>query len=253
MHYSAIYRLISGALHFLGRYGEARQAHEKSYITALEGGDIWNMAQSLSWQADGLKAQHQYAQARETIEGALRLLSTQQNIEAIRLQAHLLASGAENAAYLGDAKDVHSKLSTSESLLRGLPPHEEFDHACWHQHAGACALILAQYDEAVTHLQQALHELSPQWTLRHATTLMPLTLAYARKQDKEASLTIAEQAIPVMNAINSPSLSGQFVAYIRQELIGSFPGDNHIETFVADTHQRLLPTQAISIADSPDS
>src|ERR1700719_1749102 len=55
MHYSAIYRLIGGALHFQGRYDEARQAHEKSYITALEGSDVWNMAQSLSWQADGLK------------------------------------------------------------------------------------------------------------------------------------------------------------------------------------------------------
>jgi len=253
MHYSAIYRLIGGALHFLGRYDEARQAHEKSYITALEGGDIWNMAQSLSWQADGLKAQCQYAQARETIEGALRLLSMQQSLEAIRLQAHLLASGAENAAYLGDTKDVHSKLSRSESLLRDLPPHEEFDHACWHQHAGACALILEQYDEAVTHLQQALQELPPQWTLRHATTLMPLTLAYAKKQDKGASLVIAEKAIPVMSAINSPSLSKQFVDYIRQEFIGSFPDDAHIETFVADTQQRLLPTQAISIAGSPHS
>jgi hypothetical protein len=66
-------------------------------------------------------------------------------------------------------------------------------------------------------------------------------------------LTIAEQAIPVMNAINSLSLSKAIVAYIRQELIGSFLGDSHIETFVADTHQRLLPTQAISIAGSYNS
>src|ERR1700686_3033544 len=98
-----------------------------------------------------------------------------------------------------------------------------------------------------------MQELPPQWTLRHATTLMPLTLAYARKQDREASLTIAKQAIPVMNAINSPSLSRQFVEYIRQEFIGSFPGDTHIETFVADTQQRLLPTRAISIAGQSDS
>jgi hypothetical protein len=52
MPYSAVYRLIGGALHFQGQYDEA--AHEKSYIAALEGNDVWNMAQSLSWQADGL-------------------------------------------------------------------------------------------------------------------------------------------------------------------------------------------------------
>lgn len=247
MLYSAVYRLIGGALHFQGRYDEARLAHEKSYITALEGNDLWNMAQSLIWQADGYKLQQQFGQAREIIEGALRLLSSQQNIETTRLQAHLLASGAENAAYLGDVRDVRAKLAASERLLKDLPPHEEFDHACWHQHAGACALILGQYDDAISHLQQAMDELQPQWTLRHATTLMPLTLAYARKQDKEASLEIAEKAIPSITALNSPSLSSQFVGYVRQELIGSFPGDSHIQTFVEDTQQRLIPAQTKAI------
>ncbi len=244
MHYSSVYRLIGGALHFQGRYDEARRAHEKSYIAALEGGDVWNMAQSLSWQADGFKAQTHYSSALETIEGALRLLSQQNTQEAIRLRAHLLASGAENAAYLGNVKDVEAKLSLSEDFIKDLPAHEEFDHASWHQHAGACALILAHYDLAIRHLEQAMDELPPQWTLRHATTLMPLALAYARRQKRDASLAIAEKAIPVIKTINSPSLSKQFIGYMQKEFIGSFPDDPHIHTFVADTEQRLLPAKA---------
>ncbi len=248
MHYSAAYRLIGAALHFQGRYDEARQAHEKSYIAALEGGDVWNMAQSLSWQADGLKTQRHYAAAQETIEGALRLLAQQERLESIRLRAHLLASGAENAAYLGDVKAVEAQLRASETLLKDLPAHEEFDHASWYQHAGTCALILTHYDDAISQLQQAMDALPPQWTLRHATTLMPLVLAYARKQEREASLVIAEKAIPVISAINSPSLNRQFVTYLHQELLGSFPTDPHIHAFVAETQQRLLPAKTTATA-----
>lgn len=244
MHYSAVYRLIGGALHFQERYDEARHAHEKSYIAALEGGDVWNMAQSLNWQADGLKAQEQYSAALDVIEGALRLLSQQNTQETMRLRAHLLASGAENAAYLGDAKRVEENLNTSESLLKDLPAHEEFDYASWHQHAGACALILGQYDTAIKHLQQAMSELPSHWTLRHATTLMPLALVYARKQERETSLAIAKQAIPVISTINSPGLSKQFVGYIQKELTASFPNDAQVQAFVTHTQQQLLPTKA---------
>jgi len=244
MHYSAVYRLIGGALHFQERHDEARKAHEKSYIAALEGGDIWNMAQSLSWQADGFKAQKEYATALETIEGALRLMSQQGNLEAIRLRAHLLASGAEVAAYTGDSKAVQAKLAASEALLHDLPPHEEFDAANWHQLAGTCALILEQYDDAITHLEYALKELPPQWILRQATALMPLALAYARKQEREASLSIAQKASVAVNTLNSPGLSRQFVGYMQQELLGSFPTDTHIHAFVTDAQQRLLPSAA---------
>ena len=241
MHYSAIYRLIGGALHFQGRYDEARLAHEKSYIAALEGADTWNMAQSLSWQADGLKAQEQYAPALDTLESAIRLASQQNNLESIRLQAHLFASAAEVAAHTGDIKTVETKLTTSERLLENLPPHEEFDRVSWHQVAGACALILGQYDEAIQHLQQAMNDLPTHWTLRHATTLMPLTLAYARKQERDATLAIAQKATSAISTINSPSMSKQFVAYLQQELLESFPADPHIQTIVTEAEQRLLP------------
>lgn len=248
MHYSAVYRLIGASFHFMERYDEARRAHEKSYIAALEGADLWNMAQSLVWQADGFKAQKHHADALEPLEKALRLLSEQSGIEARRLQAHILASSAENAAHLKDTRTTQAHLERSQLLLKDLPAHEEFDTASWYQHAGACALILEQYDEAITHLQQALNELPPHWTLRHAITLIPLCLAYTGKRERDESLAIAEKTIPVITAINSPSLSRQFVEYLQQEMSEAFPTDQRVRSFLADVQQKVLPITANSLA-----
>ena len=93
-----------------------------------------------------------------------------------------------------------------------------------------------------------MKELPSQWTLCHTTTLMPLALAHAHNQEREASLEAAERAITVIRAINSPSLSTQFVGYIQQELPVAFPTDPQLNRFVLDTRQRLLPaaTNALS-------
>jgi tetratricopeptide (TPR) repeat protein len=248
MYYSAVYRLIGAALHFQGRYEEAHLAHEKTYLIALENGDAWNMAQSLDWQAYGFIVQHRYPAAKEAIEGALRLLPAQQNPETIRLQARLLVSGAEIAAYMGDVNDVQAKLHCAEDLLKDLSPHKECDLANWHHHAGSCQLILGQYNQAIKHLQKALDELSAhsQWTLHYATVLIPLALAYARQQDKEASLAIAEKTTLVLNSTDSPGLKRQFIEYIQQEFLQAFPTDQSIQTFVTDTQQQLLSASANS-------
>ena len=73
---------------------------------------------------------------------------------------------------------------------------------------------------------------------------MPLALVYARKQERETSLAIAEKAIPVITTINSPGLSKQFVGYIQKELTTSFPDDPQVQAFVTQTQQKLLPTKA---------
>ena len=122
-HYSGIYRLIGAAHHFQGRYEEASRSHKSAYAAALEGGDMWNMAQSLMWQADGLKEQQQYADALQTIDAALRLTSQRDDIESLRLQAHLYSSGAENAALMKDEKEVYKRLAASEALLEHLSAH----------------------------------------------------------------------------------------------------------------------------------
>jgi len=67
--------LVGATYHFQGRYQEALRAHEKAYMTALEGADGWNMAQCRSWQAYGWKALGRYTDALQATDAALRLIS----------------------------------------------------------------------------------------------------------------------------------------------------------------------------------
>jgi len=251
LFYSSVYNLIGAAQHFQGRYDEAFQAHERAYVAALEGIDVWNMAQSRSWQANGLREQQRYSEALQTIEAALRLIAQQHDTESIRLRAHLLASGAENAAFLGETKSVHKHLDASEALLELLPPTytEEFDHASWHQYSGTCALILKQYEHASEELVRAIDTLPQQWLVRHATALMPLAIVYARQRERDRCVEIAKKAAQVVKAMNAPSLNRQFVEYLEQEILSSFPGDSHISTFVTDARQQLLATPASAHID----
>src|SRR6266487_1541645 len=197
LFYSGVYRLIGATYHFQGRYQEALRAHEKAYMTALDGADGWNMAQSRRWQAYGWKALGRYADALQATDAALRLISQLDDTESIRLQARLLAFGAENAAILGDVKEVHARLNASEALLEQLPPlHEEFDRVGWLQWAGMCALHLGQHELAITHLQQALDELPAQWIRRYVSTAIPLVCALARRKERAATLAMAHKTLP---------------------------------------------------------
>ncbi len=243
-HYSGIYRLIGAAHHFQGRYEEARRSHRSAYAAALEGGDMWNMAQSLMWQADGLKEQQQYVDALQTIDSALRLASQRNDIESLRLQAHLHSTGAENAALMKDEKEVYKRLAASEALLEHLsayPLHEEFDRASWLQQAGACNLILGNSDIAAKYLEQTLSELPSQWTLRHATALIPLVIAYAHNGQREAVIETTQKAVRALQALNSPTMTKQFLGYIDGEVLGMFPKDQQLTVLAKETHQRLSP------------
>lgn len=246
-HYSGIYRLIGAAHHFQGRYEEANRSHKSAYAAALEGGNTWNMAQSLMWQADGLKEQYQYADALQTIDAALRLASQQNDIESLRLQAHLHSTGAENAALMKDEKEVYKRLTASEALLEYLsahPIHEEFDRASWLQQAGACNLILGNSDVAAKYLEQTLNELPSQWTLRHTTALIPLTIAYAHNGQREAVIATIQKAVRALQALNSPNMTKQFLGYLDEEVLRMFPGDQQLINLVDETHQRLLSARA---------
>jgi transcriptional regulator with XRE-family HTH domain len=242
IYYSGVYNLIGAALHFQGHYDQAYQAHERAYVAALEAADVWNMAQSRSWQANGLREQKQHLEAIQTIEAALRLISQKSDTESIRLQAHLLASSAENAAFLGETEFVHKQLAASEALLEQLPPTstEEFDHASWHQYAGTCALILEHHETAIRELKLAVETLPPQWIVRHATALMPLAIAYARGRERERCFETVKKAAQVVDVMNALSLNRQFAEYLEQEILASFPGDRQIRTFVTDARRRLV-------------
>jgi transcriptional regulator with XRE-family HTH domain len=91
LFYSPGYRLIGASLFFQSRYAEALQAHHQAYLTALEAGDGWNMAESLSWQAGVFKACGRHTESIQTTEAALRLLHDSHEAQVLASQARLLA------------------------------------------------------------------------------------------------------------------------------------------------------------------
>ncbi len=240
MYYSGVHRLIGAALHFQGRYEEAHQAQEKAYIAALEGADSWNMAQSRGWQAYGLKEREEYLEALDTADAALRLVSCCEDTESIRLRARLLAFSAENAALLGQTKEVERRLEASENLLEYLPgAHEEFDRTSWLQQAGTCAYSLKQYDLAIERLQQALDELPAEWTLRSVSTAIPLASAFTRQKERDRALAVAEHTLPVVKLSQSPTLTRAFTIYLQEEFLTSFPKDSRCQSFVTEAQRQL--------------
>ncbi len=240
--YSSAYNLIGAAYHFQGRYNDAYKAHEQAYIAALEAMDMLNMAQSRAWQANGLREQRRYSEALQTIEAALRLVSQQRDTESIRLQAHLFASGAEMAAFLGKDTLMQRYLDSSQMVLTQLPYeyNDEFDHTSWHQYKGTCALILNQNNTAAEELQMAIDGLPPQSMIRHIITLTPLAIAYARERQRDRCLETIKRAATVVKTINSSSLNKQFVDYIQQEILGPFADDQDIQAFASETQQRFV-------------
>jgi tetratricopeptide (TPR) repeat protein len=240
--YSSAYNLIGAAYHFQGRYNDAYKAHEQAYIAALEAMDVLNMAQSRAWQANGLREQQRYSEALQTIEAALRLVSQQRDTASIRLQAHLFASNAEMAAFLGNDTLMHRYLDASQTFLAQLPYeyNDEFDHASWHQYKGTCALILNQNDTATEELQVAIESLPPQSMVRHIITLTPLAIAYARERNRERCLETIKRATTVVKTINSASLNKQFVDYLQREILVPFADDQDIQALASETQQRLM-------------
>ncbi len=233
--------MIGATYHFQGRYQEALRTHEKAYMTALEGADGWNMAQSRSWQAYGWKALGRYADALQATDAALRLISQQGDTESIRLQARLLAFGAENAAILGDVKEVHARLNASEALLEQLPPlHEEFDQIGWLQWAGICALHLGQHELAITHLQQALDELPAPWIRRYVSTAIPLVCALARRKERAATLAMAHKTLPQLKALQARALTQEFLHCLHEDVLANFPHDTRCQAFVAEAERQLM-------------
>ena len=237
--YAALYDLIGAALLFQGHYSAAQRVYEKAYIAALEGGDIWNMAQSLNWQSVAANGAGHYAQAIRSIEAALRLLTDKHEEESLRLKAHLLANWAYNASLLQDQIGMQEKSEGSASCLEGLGPHEEFDPARWHQIVGSCLLILGKYPAAIDHLEQSLTEFPPQWLARHILTLAPLAEAYARQHERDASIATAERIARLLPAADSKMLNQRFLEY-QQILSKTFPHDPQVRAFIASTRRSLM-------------
>lgn len=239
MLYSSVYRLIGITLQIQGRYEEALQAHQCASLAALEATDPWHMVQNLMCEANTYQALNQHNMSMQTIERAVQLLSYPTDQAQLCSKAHSLACWANVATATGDQKLAQKKLESSAALLDHIAPNEEFDHAHWSQFAGNCALTDRNYDAAVNYFEKALAELPQNWLIRQAIALMPLAVTYVHVHERDASLIIAERAIPVIRQLNAPTINKQFAEYIQQGLLVVFPHDSRISTFIHDTKQKL--------------
>ena len=238
--YAALYNLIGAALLSQGQYAAARRTHEKAHIAALEGADIWNMAQSLNWQAIGASNTGHYETAIQCIQAALRLLGYAEDEKYVRLKAHLFADWAYNAALLHEQTSVDEKLEASAALLEGLGPDEEFDLSRWHQTAGGCMLLGNHYAVAISHLEQSLAALAPQWLVRQALTMFPLAEAYVRQQERDASIAVGEQVVNILQKMDSTMLNHCFVE-LEHKMLRAFPEDRRVRAFIESAqHQPVL-------------
>jgi tetratricopeptide (TPR) repeat protein/transcriptional regulator with XRE-family HTH domain len=236
--YAGVYGQIGITLHFQERDEEALQAYRSSYIAALEAGEPWYVVQSLICQADSYTALSQYDVAIQAIEEALRIIGEPTDETMIRARAHLLTCWADNAMMLQDFKTTQEKLDAAGSYLDRSVPNEEFDQASWFLLAGKYALKTGNYTEAKDCFQHALMELPQHWILRRVMTAIGLAMAYAGMREREESVAVAENVVPMVNTINAQMTNRWFSEYLRQDLLGAFPMDAQVHTFVADTFAR---------------
>jgi len=237
--YSSVYNLIGKAQHFRGRYQEALDAHMNGHIAAMSTGDTQYMTQSLICQADSYQALGQHGEAIEAIEEALRIIGNPTDEEHIRIKAHLLACWADNAMVMEEYAMAQTKLEESAVFLDQISPNEEFDRTSWLQLAGKCALATRDHERAIRYYTDALAELPPNWLIRQAFTLVPLMVAYACIREKNISLDIAGKATSIISSLNAPIINQQFAASVELGLLGAFPNDDSVRTFVAGLKHRL--------------
>ncbi len=237
--YTGVYSLIGLALHFQVRDTEALQAHQNAYIAALSTGDPWYVAQSLICQSDCCRTLGQYDEAICLIKEALFVLSEPTVEMNLRAKAHLLTCWADNAMMLDDYKVAQEKLEMAASYLSQLTLNEEFDQAAWSLLAGQYDLITHNYKRAVCYFEEAFAQLPEQWILRRVMTAIGLSKAYARIRERDQSLMVAEQLIPMLRQVNAPMTNRWFAEYLQHDLPNAFPTDGPVKKFITQTNQKL--------------
>jgi tetratricopeptide (TPR) repeat protein len=236
--YAGAYGLVGLALHQQEHHEEALHAYHNAHLAALATGDPWYVAQSLICQGDTYLALGMYAEALHAIEEALLGLGTSDEAHR-RARAHLLGCWADVVMTMRDYASAQHKLDESALYLDEHTLIEEFDRTCWLQLAGKRALMAGEYQQAVDHLEEALAAHPPHWLVRQAGILIPLAMAYARKRDRERSLSIAEQAIPVIRTVNAPMTNTHFLEYLKVDVLGRFPQDSRMRTFLKEAHHHM--------------
>ncbi len=237
--YAGVYGQIGMALHFQERDEEALRAYRSSYIAALEAGEPWYVAQSLICQADSYHALGQYGMAIEAIEEALRAIGNPGDEIMTRARAHLLTCWADNAMMLEDHRITQEKLDEAEAYLGQIVPNEEFDQASWLLLDGKYALKTGNYSKAKDSFEKALRQLPDHWVLRRAMTAIGLAMAWAHMRERQESIAIAEQLIPMVKTVDAQLTNRWFHEYLQQDLLGTFPTDDRVHKFVTATYQQI--------------
>ncbi len=236
--YAGAYALVGLALHQREHHEEALHSYHNGHLAALATGDPWYVAQSLICQADAYLGLGMYAEALHAIEEALLGLGESDEMHR-RARAHLLGCWADVAMTMKGYPLAQGKLDESAQYLDNVTLIEEFDRTCWLQLAGKKALLAGEYQQAVEHLEAALAANPSHWLVRQAGILLPLSMAYARMRNRERTLSIAEQAIPVIRTVNAPMTNRHFLEYVKDDLVVRFPHDRRIDAFLREAQQQL--------------
>lgn len=237
--YSGVYGLIGIALHFQERDEEALRVHQNGYMAALATNDSWYIAQSLICQADCYHALKQFDSAIYIIQEALNVIDIPINEAQTCAVSHLLTCWADSAMMLQDYKTAQEKLEAAEKYLTQIVLNTEFDRTSWRLLAGKYSLVTQKYASAIQHFEAALAELPEQWMLRRVMTAIGLTKAYAKIRERDSSLNIAKNLVPMLQTINASMTNRWFAEYLQNDLLDAFPTDALVHTFVTDTYLRL--------------
>lgn len=237
--YRGTYDLIGISLYYQESNEKALKVYHNGYNAALAIGDPWHIAQNLICQADSYNSLYRYDMAIQVIVEALQVIGKSTDESMTRTRAHLLSCWADSAMMLGDYTTAQEKLENAAIYLDHVILSEEFDRTSWLQLAGKKALMAGEYQQAIHHLEEALALNPPQRVVRHAGILTPLAIVYARMHEREQSLVIARQAIPVIGAVNAPMTNKHFLEYIKHDILGRFPHDSQVQAFLNDMQERL--------------
>ena len=237
--YAGIYGLIGISLHFQERDVEALHVHQNGYFAASIIGNSWYVVQSLICQADCYTALKQYNLAIHTVEEALSTVRNPTDEAEICAKAHVLSCWADNAMMIKDYRTAQEKLEASEAYLDQVTSNEEFDRCSWLLLAGKYEMKTENYMEALRNFEEALVKLPVQSTLRRAMTALGLTKSYSRIRERDKSLEIAENLVPMIQAINSKMTNRWFAEYLQQDLLYMFPTDKNVRAFVTRVYQKL--------------
>lgn len=236
--YSSTYRLIGLAQLFQGRYGDALRSYNKAYLTAIEIGDAWNMAESLGAQAGIWKACGQQEKAIQINEAAIRLLTQDDNEASHTTQARLYAQSAESAALLGNVSVVEKMLDESHAQLYQILPDKVIGDYMQSYYHGTCAHYLGDSTKAITFFQQALQSYPQSWLLQRANTLLFQAEAFLKVKDWQNSLAVAQEALPHIITTDAPIILWGFTDYVDR-LYHQFPTNVDIASFAKYIKQQL--------------